>query len=989
MFNIIVYYLSKVSMSSPIVNNHLVFRWEFFISLCLAMIFNLPAGAIELRSYYISCNPDQFEYIISHPEENDYIDCSLEYNNHLWRNVRIRLRGETSRAFPKKSFKINFNSNDRFFGRDKFNLISEWTDSSFSREFLAYDLYHRAGLPASQAWFARLYVNDRYMGLYLDVENVDEHFLRYGDLPDDATIYKADGNGCLMRLKDRFETVWEKKTNAETGFYDLYRLIEWVDTAPAGRFFQELSGYFDPDEIARVIAINGLMANTSTYYHNYFLIHEMERNGVWRMLPWDMDYTYFFRYNYGTPSFHDCGQKLVGTNLFIIRCWRNEDMQELIYAHMRGLIDSVFTEDYYGAMSDSLEDLLSEAVEEDEYKQYSIEQFRNGMAAFPEMISGRGERILEKLEYYPVPFDLKSAQITPDGVFLSWDPASVPNGADVFYQVWISPSIYFPPEGLIVVDPVDTNFFYYDQLQPGEYYWRVWAVTDPYRRTSALSYNSKVIVPENGFDVTVVEGTIENSTTWTRNDSPYSLPDGLTIAPDAVLTIERGVQVGIGAGQDIRVEGGLTVLGSMQDSVRFVRNDPAQRWGSINIVDPTDPVTFNYASIDGGNYLIQSNGGSLEVFDSSLRNGRRAVLTYDTQVHFERDRFEDVFEEVFATRSSTTVLKGCRFAHGPSHGESADLVDFDDLTDLTVERCDFYSYVDEGVDLDRVQRGRVEKCRISGGGDHGMTISGYECNIYVANNIITNCIKGIGISVYRGVQLYNNVIAFNDTGIVMYPFHEYPGTVSVRNSVLWRNPVEIVLQPNTEIDVSYSMIQGDTLYPGAGNHRSNGNFIDQWNRNFELREDSPLIDAGYGTGHPELDYFDAERVDVQAVDNTGAGDIPYVDIGAYEYDSVRGIPDDEYNPPASCFLVTNYPNPFNSTTRIEFDVLRKSPLSLMIYDLTGRKLFERHFDLLEPGRHSLLWGGRDDAGNRLASGLYICRVVQEAGVMTHKMVMVK
>ncbi len=639
-------------------------------------------------------------------------------------------------------------------------------------------------------------------------------------------------------------------------------------------------------------------------------------------------------------------------------------------------------------MADSIIDLLYDAVDEDTLKQYSAEQFVHDVNVYPEIGAGRGSRVREKTVEYPVPFDLKTAVLTPIGVFFSWDETHVPNGDDLTYHIWISHNERFPPDDLVTIDYLNETYLMYNDIGPGQYFWRVNAVSENGKRTYCLSYNSPLVIPEHPFDATIVTGTIEISTTWSIDHSPYSLPEGITIAPGAVLTIEPGVLIGIGEWQDIRIEGGLVANGTMTDSVRFVPLNPNRIWRSLDIVDPTHPIQFIYTVIDGGNYLIRSNGGTLDIYDSSLRRGQRAVETFNTNVHMERCKVENFTEEVVATRENTTIIRACHFSHGPWNLESADLVDFDDLESLEVNRCFFHVGFDDGIDLDRVRNARIINNRVENAGDIGISVGGWRCNTYIANNIITNCTKGIRSMSTSGVQLYNNVVAFCDTGLQVGPY-EGSGHVYARNNVFWRNDHQIDILEDSELDIAYCMIRGDTLYPGEGNHCSNANFTDQWNNNFILREDSPLIDAGYGTGHPSTDYYEACRVDIPDRDNTGAGGIPYVDIGAFEYGSVGDVDENTPEQPVSYLIIENYPNPFNSLTRIEFNVIGLSGVKLDIFDITGRHIYERRLEHAGPGRHSILWGGRNNDGLRLASGLYICRVSQTAGVKSIKMVMVK
>lgn len=84
-----------------------------------------------------------------------------------------------------------------------------------------------------------------------------------------------------------------------------------------------------------------------------------------------------------------------------------------------------------------------------------------------------------------------------------------------------------------------------------------------------------------------------------------------------------------------------------------------------------------------------------------------------------------------------------------------------------------------------------------------------------------------------------------------------------------------------------------------------------------------------------------------------------------------------------------YPNPFNPSTRIRFDLPQATPISLIIYDLIGREIARLEEGLLQPGYHEVVWNGRDNLGRPIASGLYFARMVTPAYVKTIKMVLLK
>lgn len=68
------------------------------------------------------------------------------------------------------------------------------------------------------------------------------------------------------------------------------------------------------------------------------------------------------------------------------------------------------------------------------------------------------------------------------------------------------------------------------------------------------------------------------------------------------------------------------------------------------------------------------------------------------------------------------------------------------------------------------------------------------------------------------------------------------------------------------------------------------------------------------------------------------------------------------------------PNPFQHTTRIAFETADAGAVLLRLYDAGGRRVRTLVDARLEAGPHELAWDGRDDAGRRLAAGLYFVRL---------------
>ena len=93
--------------------------------------------------------------------------------------------------------------------------------------------------------------------------------------------------------------------------------------------------------------------------------------------------------------------------------------------------------------------------------------------------------------------------------------------------------------------------------------------------------------------------------------------------------------------------------------------------------------------------------------------------------------------------------------------------------------------------------------------------------------------------------------------------------------------------------------------------------------------------------------------------------------------------------PATYELGDNYPNPFNPTTSIAFQVPQRSHVSIKIYNLIGQELRDlvgKHFG---PGLHRIEWSGLDNEGKIAATGMYLIHMKSDDYVKTKKCLLLR
>lgn len=88
-------------------------------------------------------------------------------------------------------------------------------------------------------------------------------------------------------------------------------------------------------------------------------------------------------------------------------------------------------------------------------------------------------------------------------------------------------------------------------------------------------------------------------------------------------------------------------------------------------------------------------------------------------------------------------------------------------------------------------------------------------------------------------------------------------------------------------------------------------------------------------------------------------------------------------------LAAPAPNPFSGATTLAFDLPASGAVRLGIFDVTGRRVRELMSGTLPAGRHAVTWDGRNAAGERVAAGIYFCRLSAPEGDVTRRIVAVR
>ena len=115
-----------------------------------------------------------------------------------------------------------------------------------------------------------------------------------------------------------------------------------------------------------------------------------------------------------------------------------------------------------------------------------------------------------------------------------------------------------------------------------------------------------------------------------------------------------------------------------------------------------------------------------------------------------------------------------------------------------------------------------------------------------------------------------------------------------------------------------------------------------------------------------------------------------LDFGAFDLASaVTAVVEERSVIPLLLRLYPNYPNPFNAATAIRYSLSEAGRVTLVIYNLNGQLVRFLVDGPQQAGTHLARWNGRDQQGNGVATGLYICQLTHGQRTLNRKMLLTR
>lgn len=335
----------------------------------------------------ITMDEADFQDMLDNASAEEMKTASVEYNGIKVDNIGIRTKGNLSLRSvvntdsERYSFKLSFDeyvSNQTLYGISKINLNNNYSDSSYMREFLTYELAETMGLPTPGYSYVNLYVNGELRGCYLAVEQIDTAYLERNFGNSYGALYKAEmsGNGGdLAWYGNDIDSYGGLVQKSETSNGDV--LLDMLDELNNGSDYESV---LDVEEALKYIALNVVTVNWDSYLgsnkQNYYLY---ENDGVFSVLPWD--YNMAFGGGPGGTSIliDEPTQGSLSERPLIAKLLAVDEYKEKYHEIIQTAIEGYLSDDNFKARVQELSELISSSVEQDPTAFYTYEQYQSGV----------------------------------------------------------------------------------------------------------------------------------------------------------------------------------------------------------------------------------------------------------------------------------------------------------------------------------------------------------------------------------------------------------------------------------------------------------------------------------------------------------------------------------------------------------------------------------------------------------------------------------
>lgn len=352
----------------------------------------------------ITMDEADFQDMLDNASAEEYKEATVNYNGMQFDHVGIRTKGNLSLRSvvnsdsDRYSFKISFDEylNQTLNGISKINLNNNYSDASYMREFLTYELADSVGLPTPGFSYVNVYVNDELWGFYLAIEQIGDSYLQRHFDHSYGALYKAEMNGTgsdLTWLGNDPDSYTGLVMKSKSSNDDV--LIDMLDELNNGSDYEKV---LDVDNVLKYVALNVVASNMDSYLgmnkQNYYLY---ENNGIFSILPWDYNMA-FGGFGGSSILIDEPTQGALAERPLIAKLLEVDEYKERYHAILSEMLEGYMQQETFNERVAQIQDLISEHVKQDPRPFYSYEEYERSIPTLTSFVEESTENIQQQLD---------------------------------------------------------------------------------------------------------------------------------------------------------------------------------------------------------------------------------------------------------------------------------------------------------------------------------------------------------------------------------------------------------------------------------------------------------------------------------------------------------------------------------------------------------------------------------------------------------------